>query len=178
MTNTLKINDTLKEMGFDINSSFKGIELGEWRAFKFECSIIYKEKVIWKGDYKMGMAHCEAFHKQWEKFNKMTYNEKPALDKMNDKAIEENRVRIAEILKKDKSNYPSLSDVINSIAIVDGRCVYDYQSFNDWCLDYGYSSDSIKAKDTFDKCEEEGKAIISAIGRENYEKLLDIFQDY
>ncbi len=53
---------------------------------------------------------------------------------------------------------PKLENVIHSL-ILDGTAYFDRLTFPQWCAEYGYSDDSIKAQDIFRICERTGQEI-------------------
>jgi hypothetical protein len=50
--------------------------------------------------------------------------------------------------------------------------------FADWCADFGYSDDSLKALDTYRACCDNGKKLQSIFGRDGMRKLGELLQDY
>lgn len=70
---------------------------------------------------------------------------------------------------------PSLDEVMYSL-VMDGSAFFDALSFDDWCSDYGYDTDSRKAERMYRACLEAGRAI-SATGVD-VDQLRDLFQDY
>jgi hypothetical protein len=59
-----------------------------------------------------------------------------------------------------KKNQPALVDIISALLMDASNAD---QPFADWCADYGYSDDSIKAKDTWEKCNETRRFLQSAL---------------
>lgn len=52
------------------------------------------------------------------------------------------------------------------------------QSFKNWCEDFGYSDDSIKAWESYRACQETRDALIRMFGKEIFEQLVEACQDY
>ena len=48
------------------------------------------------------------------------------------------------------------------------------QSFENWCGDFGYDTDSRKAEDTYRACTENGKKARRILGAENYRKFAEL----
>lgn len=71
---------------------------------------------------------------------------------------------------------PSDLDVIYSL--VQDADVLDAGGFAEWCGNYGYDSDSIKAKTVYDSCLEIALKLRSAVGDAGIETLREAFQDY
>ena len=63
---------------------------------------------------------------------------------------------------------PSAADVIYSLVSDANGCD---QPFNDWCADFGYSNDSIKARDTYFACQKTRVDLLRMFGLELFEKL-------
>lgn len=70
---------------------------------------------------------------------------------------------------------PTLDEVLYSLSR-DADCVRHGQTFEEFCADFGYDSDSIKAKGIFDACRETWSALVR-FGAD-FEKLDSLFQDY
>jgi len=78
-----------------------------------------------------------------------------------------------ETLRKPKSPHPA--DVLHSIFLDSSA---SEQSFRDWCADYGYSDDSIKALDTYRACQENGYRLRRLFKSETIAALSESLQDY
>lgn len=72
---------------------------------------------------------------------------------------------------------PNLPDVVSSL-LMDGGAYFDRQSFGDWCADFGYSDDSIKARDTYETCWRTGRAIADHIKPTEIETLREWASQY
>jgi hypothetical protein len=70
---------------------------------------------------------------------------------------------------------PHAADVLQSL-ILDGEAVNE--SFLDWCANYGYSDDSIKALNTYNECCKTGEILRKFFPREALQALRDALQDY
>lgn len=68
-----------------------------------------------------------------------------------------------------------VADVLHSL-ILDSSA--NEMSFDDWCLEYGYSSDSIKARDTYDACQRNTDKLCRIFPRKTLEALRETLQDY
>jgi hypothetical protein len=68
---------------------------------------------------------------------------------------------------------PSVDDVLCSL-VMDSSAID--QTFDDWCGDYGYDTDSRKALDTYLACQESGKKLQRL--HIDIEKAREAFQDY
>jgi hypothetical protein len=79
---------------------------------------------------------------------------------------------VAANTKPDK---PHAASVLHSL-VLDAEAVN--MSFTDWCDDYGYDSDSIKALSTYQECCKTGEAMRKMFTREQMEQLREALQDY
>lgn len=77
--------------------------------------------------------------------------------------------------KLAKPQAPHAADVLHSL-ILDSSAAD--QSFNDWCADFGYDSDSVKALTTYQACCVIGENMRKLFSREELSTLRDMLQDY
>lgn len=80
------------------------------------------------------------------------------------------------MVDRKKPILPDTCDVVYSL-ILDASAL-DSSSFEDWCADYGYSDDSIKARQTFDACLAHGMKLRAAIGNDTFATLQELCNDY
>jgi len=71
---------------------------------------------------------------------------------------------------------PDLRSVLFSI-LSDGTACFNRQSFREWCLDFGFSTDSLRAWQRFNTCYDTGAALAVAFGAEACEKMLEAFYE-
>lgn len=74
-----------------------------------------------------------------------------------------------------KPKAPHPADVLHSL-LLDGEAVN--QSFNDWCADFGYDNDSIKALGTYQECCKNGETLRKMFTREQIKSIREALQDY
>lgn len=77
--------------------------------------------------------------------------------------------------KHHKPVTPEVCGIINSLNI-DSQAVDE--SFPNWCDNYGYDSDSIKALNVYTQCCDNAKKYYSVVDRATREQLEDILADY
>lgn len=65
---------------------------------------------------------------------------------------------------------PTIADVVNSLAC-DASCV-DGRTFSEWCMEFGYDDDSIKAKQTYEACQRISEELREFLGRVEFLHLL------
>lgn len=70
---------------------------------------------------------------------------------------------------------PALLDVLYSL-VSDSDA--DENSFEDWCSNYGYDTDSRWAEATYNACREIGTKLRRMLGADNLARLRELFQDY
>ena len=74
------------------------------------------------------------------------------------------------------SDTPTASDLVWAVAI-DSEAVDE--SFSDWCANFGYTTDSIKARSTFKACQRNGERLIKLIGnKEIFSQLVESAREY
>lgn len=75
----------------------------------------------------------------------------------------------------DKPKPPTLNDVLHSlINDADARSM----SFNDWCSEFGYDSDSMKAFNIYQACCESAKKLDILYTRADIEEIREALRDY
>ena len=70
---------------------------------------------------------------------------------------------------------PKVADVLHSL--INDADAADY-NFHDWCDNFGYSNDSIKALNTYRECLEIGVALRKHISPETLKKVRELLADY
>lgn len=74
------------------------------------------------------------------------------------------------------SKTPTASDLVWAVA-VDSTALTE--SFNDWCYEYGYDTDSIKARSTYKACQRNGERLIKLIGNKDiFSQLVESAREY
>lgn len=71
--------------------------------------------------------------------------------------------------------FPHATGLIYSCLMSGDSC---NMSFKDWCSNYGYDDDSIKALETYKDCQEEYNKLQSLFTNKEIETLRDMLQDY
>jgi hypothetical protein len=56
--------------------------------------------------------------------------------------------------------------------------VLNCTGFEDWCDSYGFSTDSIKAKEAYNKCLEIALALRNGLGEDELNELKEAFTDF
>jgi hypothetical protein len=66
---------------------------------------------------------------------------------------------------------PATDEILNCLAS-DASGVVNAQSFEDWCSEYGYDTDSHKAEKIYKACIRQSAALLNLLGQTEYETLL------
>lgn len=74
-----------------------------------------------------------------------------------------------------KPKAPEAAGILSSL-LLDGEAVA--MSFVDWCDNYGYDSDSIEARNTYDECCAIGQKMRKLFSSAELESLREMLQDY
>lgn len=74
-----------------------------------------------------------------------------------------------------RAKNPTAADVLYSL-VLDSSAAD--QSFDDWCGDYGYSNNSLKAFDTYRACCKNGAEMRKLFSPDQRRKLAELLQDY
>jgi len=139
-----------------------------------------RRKPIWTGEYRLGVGHVKPMsyddlnearylrYKMSDREQNLSHNwaRKPASQFIDKQAWSDTAAKLAIAQKIT----PKLDDVCHSL-LMDGAAFFDGQRFEDWAADYGYSSDSIKAKETFETCDKIGRALARALSRDELDGL-------
>lgn len=154
----------------------RGAVRDEWPCIEYTCQLSdSRRRVIWTGEFRLGVGHVK-----WPNLAQLSCNFHTATSFLT--AGEQNVARIegrGQTLKKTPEALqvkagaaaklatrqhvkPSLNDVCHSL-LMDGAAFFDGYRFKDWANEYGYSDDSIKAKETFEACDRIGRDLARAL---------------
>lgn len=75
----------------------------------------------------------------------------------------------------DKPKKPKVADVLHSL-IMDASAADE--NFHDWCANFGYSDDSIKAMNTYKACLEVAVALRKHFSPDTLRQVRELLQDY
>lgn len=175
----------IAKFGLALESSMPlGGVTDDWPHISYQCRITRDGREVWSGPYKLGIGHVHVVdpYKSPGLARRvcMSADEEHMLYCMKsrphanfkDKATQSSACAKLAIAQKVA---PKLPDVLHSL-LLDGSAVD--ARFEDWCAEYGYSDDSIKALDTFRECERIGKALLRAFTRAELEELREAFSGY
>ena len=77
--------------------------------------------------------------------------------------------------KDGKPEKPKAASVLHSL-LMDTYAIDS--SFEDWCSDYGYDTDSIKALKTYKACRSIGERMVRVFSTDTIDAMREILQDY
>jgi hypothetical protein len=149
-----------------------------WPHILYDVEILKGERSIWKGPYKLGIGHVKT--KGYEYHFALSMEQKNCLKRWHlggGKKWNELRAETAAALARIQKVVPKLEDVMHSL-LMDGQSYFDGQSFEEWCDELGYNSDSIKHKKMFDDCCETGRSLVRNLSYEILSQLREWASEY
>lgn len=164
----------------------------DWRAIAYDCVLLRNGKSAWEGEYKMGVGNVTPKH--WKRVNgwvdRSACNRNGVVLRPHDAVIRmivqkpgvqfrdpDAHVRAAVAVAGVLGIKPALEDVLSSL-ITDGEPDFQGLSFDDWCSEFGYDSDSRKAHATYDACCEVGRRLRRAFTPEELQTLTETLANY
>ena len=127
---------------------------GDWPCIEYTCQLSdSRRRIVWTGEYARGQ----------------TVKKTP-----RGMAVE---ASAAAKLAKAHKVAPKLDGVMRSL-LSDGSAYFDGLRFEEWASEYGYSSDSIKAKETFEACDRIGRDLSRALSRDELAGLREWSSNY
>jgi len=181
--NTKQINETMKARGFSLEIRKAGTDLdetGKRVVLSFEVELFHEGKTVMVSPYTMGTGFLDLSDvkplstrygfTQDESNMARSWKAKPCAD-----FVDKNLLRdTAEKIRIQQGVVPQIADVMYSL-ILDGSAFFDGETFEEWCGNFGYDSDSIKARAIYDTCDETGRKLARVC---DVEKIRETFQDY
>ena len=177
-------NEALTEDGYTIETTVIGANReDDWFYFEYSAVIKRNGKLVYScPSYRMGVGHVDTKKLSVRSGFRWGDLQVAAEHVFNGRTLKVKEVQLS-VYQKVVTHFPkalkkpTLADVLNSL-VLDGSAYLDAQRFEDWAGDFGYDSDSIKAKRIFEQCDETGRALVQALGRDECERLREFFQDY
>jgi hypothetical protein len=133
------------------------------------------EREIVTRDYTQGCGHCPAYKNPPNCGSALQHRAIVSECETGMAAVVEASGTVRASLK-NKVTAPDLADVLHSL-LLDSSAI-DCGGFAEWCDEYGYDSDSIKARGMFDACMDTALKMRGAFGDSGMRELQEIFQDY
>lgn len=153
-----------------------------WPCIAYTCQLSdSRRRVAWTGDYRLGVGHVKPKGHARAEWSRTTpeqqlleyWRSKPG-SVFIDKQLWAN---VAAKLAKDQKVSPTLNNVCHSL-LMEGSTFFDGQRFEDWASDFGYSADSIKAKEIFEACDKTGRDLSRALSRDEIAGLREWASNY
>ena len=163
----------------------RGALQGDWPNIEYIVELLdSRRRPVWRGEYRLGVGHvkpakdrtagrCLSQYTADEESLLMTWQSKPHAQFIN----KQRWADVAAKLAKSQKVTPTLNDVCHSL-LSDGTAFFDGQCFEDWAADFGYSDDSIKAKETFEACDKIGRELSRALSRDELDGLREWASNY
>lgn len=167
----IKVQQYLNALGVTYNAHYIGAISGKWPHDKFSVVLTPTGKSPHLFEFSTGTGH----RVQLKNFKL------PAKTVFNGNKHKE-LTGWNKAFVPDSSNWPqyrvvkpTAASVLYSI-LLDGSAID--MSFHDWCCDYGYDTDSISARSTYDACCTTGLQLRSLFTSEVRTVLSELLQDY
>lgn len=175
----------IHEMGLTVESEFvpwsKSRNAGEkMPSLNWKVTVKYKGRPVLTTDYMAGMGHCPIDKKLGRKlYSGMGLSlwgyERILFECEKGIAIDAPRSEEGLIVPTKTKITPDSTNVLYSLVIDSDAFEY---SFEEWCSNFGYDTDSRKAESMYNTCLEISRQLIRAIGTDGLKKLQEAFQDY
>lgn len=158
-----------------------GHVVDNWPSIRYECTLLRNGKEVWSGPYSLGVGHVNPNNiNLWktaltidEEHLLYTWQKKPHAN-FKDKQL---HAQVAAKVAKLQKVQPKLSDVVCSL-MLDGYSYFNALDFDEWCDEYGYDTDSRKALDIFEACQETGRLLTRAFSRDELSALEQAAQEH
>lgn len=150
----------LKEIGFTFEAVYVGKTKRDenWECFEWRITLKSASETM-EQPYYRGLAH--------------RHMKKGAMPPP--KGVNKNTLYYVEWEERNTvPTPPTAAEVLYSL-MLDGEAINE--SFSDWCANYGYDDDSIKALNMYRTCEEIGRKLRKVFTYEQRERLRELAQD-
>jgi hypothetical protein len=175
------IDALLNEIGLTVDFTFVPFSRSrnkdeKYPSLNYKCSVKLKGREILKDqDYMMGSGHCQSdkFKFGSDRYLKQQTIREECETGRPPRHIGWTRLPMGKSLGPTK---PEPRDLFYSL-IMDCN-VIDQSGFSDWCSNLGFNDDSIKHREIYDSCVETSLKLVNSIGRQNFERLQNAYQDF
>lgn len=167
----IKVQQYLNTLGTQYDAHYMGAVGGKWPHDKFNIVLTPKGKSPYLFEFSTGIGH-RVHLKNFKVPAKTIFNgtKHRELTGWTKAFIPSDSFRPEYVVVK-----PTAASVLYSI-LLDGSAID--MSFHDWCGDYGYDTDSISARATYDACCVIGVKLRSLLTFEMRTVLSELLQDY
>ena len=183
----LKLSNSLNDLGFSLKYSgpLPNVK-GNWPNISFQVHLYFKDKLVLETPYSLGVGYVnlgkpisystriytlhfnaeeEALFYTWQRHPHAKFSN-PMV-----------QAQVATKLAIQQKIVPGLPDVLHSL-ILDGDAHSSHLTFEQWCNEFSYDTDSRKAKDIYDACDNIGRQLASAIPEKILNQVKVLLQDY
>lgn len=173
--------DVLPNVKFSIKlDSSEPVSDHDWSYFKWTATF-EKEGRTFVTQYRTGLGLIDKDKPKYAHMNNnmTTVEVNPERDGL--KADKIPVANLSELNKKHRGKWdyllyrpsePTKNEVLQSLSL-DASTFISMPTFEEWCRDFGYDDDSIKAKKIFDTCYEQTAKVKSFLGTDDFNTLLD-----
>lgn len=174
-------NKSLQSLGFELSHKGPFAEVKDnWPCISYVVTLKFKGREVIETTYSLGVGHVKVTAppmglsmSEREAGFLHSWKARPNANFL-DKQLQAD---VATKLAKYQKVAPQLADVLHSL-MLDGEAHFQSMLFADWCADFGYDSDSIKAKEIFEKCEAIGKSLKRNIPVATLKEVQSILSNY
>lgn len=159
---------------------------GDWLHIAYAVTLARNGKAFWTGPYKLGVGHVKLVDmdkaENIRRYRYIPEHRKTEMAQMfrhakiNSMPLDRQRkVECLAAFATYQKVSPKLADVMYSL-LSDSSAMDE--TFADWCGNFGYDDDSIKALETYQACVKIGQSLSKAFTPAELQELREIFQDY
>lgn len=166
----LAVESFLQEIGvkFVVYAAGTGLNRDGWTCDGWRAEFRNKTGTVEMFDYFTGTGHRVIFNERAYEFEKLK------LKGLNPRCIAAEQVR--KQMEQCVHPFPPFAASVLYSLVTDSSA--NNMSFNNWCAEYGYDTDSIKALTTYNACCENAKRMRKIFTRDQIEKISELLQDY
>lgn len=168
-----QVAEILKAAGVTFTAHYTGATTRDkWECDSWACSFVVNGRGE-RFDFYTGLGHRAEATKDAKLrvsygFQRLNENDRKGLTSYG-------RRYLAEVEKLRKPQAPHAADVLHSL-ILDSSAVG--QSFDSWCSDFGYDTDSRKAENIYRACQQNADKLTRVFNAEQREAIATTLQDY
>lgn len=153
-----------------------------WPHIAYDVTLKRNGRSVWSGPYRLGVGHVTIPKRFEDNPRGLEKDEVYALNTLRAKpyatlADPALAASVAAKLAKVQKVTPKLTDVVYSL-LMDGSAYFDAATFEDWCDEYGYDTDSRKAETIWKTCDEIGRNLARAFTLQELGELREAASNY
>ncbi len=156
---------------------------GDWPHIAYSVTLAFNDKLVLSIPFKLGIGHIELSKARPDSvLNRYTDQEYSMLNTWLSKpnATFTNKLLQAQVATKLavlQKVFPTLPSVLHSL-LTDGEAFTSSMTFEDWCGNFGYETDSRKAEDIYRTCDDIGRKLSRGIPADVLTRARELLQDY